>query len=441
MSPTSCQTAPPRARRVKDYIDCGKIVSTKLDAENATRSGWNDVASGSSRQRRYTRPVSGFGQSLRREFRLEPGVDFINHGSFGAAPVAVLAEAERWRSRMEANPDDFLRDVLPAALRAAAAELALFVRAEPTDVAFVENATAAISAVLRSLEFRPGDEILLSSQSYGAVRQAVRFVCDRTGAKPVEARVRVPVSDRAELIDALVQALGPRTRLVIVDHVSSPSGVIWPVAEIIALALSQGARVLVDGAHVPGQLELDLPALGADWYAGNCHKWLFAARGCGFLWSRREAQRELHPLAISHAYGSGFTAEFDWTGTRDFSAWLACGPGIRFLQALGTEAARAYCHSLVVAAGDQIARAWGEPLGGPPHLHGFMMAFRLPPRCPRAATRESAAQLQSLLMREHRVAVAVMPIGGALWTRISAQVYNSAQDYERLLEVGLRGPD
>ena len=384
--------------------------------------------------------MSGFGQRLRREFRLEPGVDFINHGSFGAAPVAVLAEAERWRARMEANPDHFLRELLPDALRAAAAGLARFLHAEPAEIVFVENATAAINAVLRSLEFKPGDEILLSSQSYGAVRQAVRFVCDRTGAKSVEPRVSVPVRDAAGLVEALASALSARTRLVIVDHISSPSGVTWPVAEIIALAHARGAPVLVDGAHAPGQLGLDLPALGADWYAANCHKWLFAARGCGFLWSGREAQAELHPLSISHAYGTGFTAEFDWTGTRDFSAWLAAGAGIRFLQELGTDAVHRYCHELVVAAAERIARAWGEPLGGPPDLHGFMMAIRLPPRWQRAATRESAARLQSLLMREHRIAVAIMPIEGALWARISAQVYNHPADYERLLDIGVRGP-
>ena len=384
--------------------------------------------------------MDGFGQGLRREFRLEPGVDFINHGSFGAPPAAVLAEAERWRSRMEANPDDFLRNSLPAALRAAAAELARFLQAEPADLAFVENATAAVNAVLRSLQFKRGDEILLNSQSYGAVRQAVRFVCERTGAKPVEPRVPFPVRDAAELVQTLAAALSARTRLVIVDHISSPCGVIWPVAEIVALARSRGAQVLLDGAHAPGQLELDLPALGADWYTGNCHKWLFAARGCGFLWSRRTAQAELHPLAISHAYGTGFTAEFDWTGTRDFSAWLAAGAGIRFLQDLGAEAARRYSHGLVVAAAEKIARAWGEPLGGPSALHGSMMAIRLPPRWQGAATRASAAELQSLLMREHRIAVAVMPIEAALWARISAQVYNAAADYERLLDVGLRGP-
>jgi isopenicillin-N epimerase len=384
--------------------------------------------------------MTGFGRSLRHEFRLEPGVDFINHGSFGASPLSVLAAAERWRSQMEANPDAFLRDVVPGALRAAASELARFLHAEPADLVFVDNATAAVNVVLRSLDFKPGDEILLNSQSYGAVRQAVRFVCDRSGAQAVEPHVPVPVRDAAELVAALAAAFSERTRLVIVDHISSPTGLIWPLAEIIALARSRGARVLVDGAHAPGQLELDLPALGADWYAGNCHKWLFAARGCGFLWSRRDAQVALHPLAISHAYGAGFTAEFDWTGTRDFSAWLSAGAGISFLAQLGAEAARRYCHGLAVAAAQKIARAWGEPLAGPPPLHGSMMAIRLPPRWQRGVTREYATKLQSFLMREHRIAVAIMPIEGALWARVSAQVYNEPSDYERLLDVGLRGP-
>ena len=384
--------------------------------------------------------MSGFGQSLRRAFRLEPGVDFLNHGSFGAPPLAVLAAAERWRSQMEANPDGFLREVLPPALRAAAAEVARFLHGEPTDLVFVENATSAINVVLRSVGFKPGEEVLINSQSYRAVRQAVRFACDRSGAKSVEPRVPVPVGDAAQLVAAFAAALSPRTRLVIVDHISSPTGVIWPVAEIIALARSRGAQVLVDGAHAPGQLELDVPALGADWYAGNCHKWLFAPRGCGFLWSRRAAQAELHPLSISHAYGAGFTAEFDWTGTRDFSAWLSAGAGIRFLEELGIAAARRYCHALVIAAAEKMAHAWGEPLAGPAAMHGSMMAIRLPPRWQRAATRENAAQLQSLLLREHRIVVAIMAIEGALWARISAQVYNDAADYQRLLEIGLRDP-
>src|SRR5260370_17076502 len=208
-----------------------------------------------------------FGGALQRKFRLEPGVDFINHGSFGAAPIEVLDAAAAWRDRMEANPDHFLRDVLPTALRNAAGELASFVGADGEDLGFVETATPSINAVLRSLDFKPGDEILINSQSYGAVRQAVRYVCERTGAKVVEPRVSIPVAGPDELVHPVTE----RTRLLIVDHISSPTGLVWPLKEIIAAARKRGTLVLVDGAHAPGQLDLDVPTLGADWYTGNCH--------------------------------------------------------------------------------------------------------------------------------------------------------------------------
>ena len=386
--------------------------------------------------------MPAFGRSLRDRFPLETGVDFLNHGSFGTPPREVLAEVEHWRARMEANPDHFLRDVLPRALREAAGTLARFIGCAPHDLVFVENATAAANVVLRSLQFNSGDEIVLTSQTYGAVRQAVRYVCERSGAIPVEAHVPIPLKDPAQLAGALAPVFGRRTRLLIVDHISSPSGVVWPLAEIASFARARGVPVLVDGAHAPGQIEVNVAQLGVDWYAGNCHKWLFAARGCAFLWSRREAQGELHPLAISHAYGSGFTNEFDWTGTRDFSPWLAVGAGIRFLDDLGAAQARSYCHELAASAAQRIANAWAQPLGGPAAMHAAMAAIRLPTPWQRAApaTRETAARLQSSLLREQRIAVAITPIGEALWARISAQVYNAPDDYERLLEAGRRGP-
>ena len=374
-----------------------------------------------------------FGRALRARFRLEPGVDFLNHGSFGAAPLEVLDAAARWRDQMEANPDRFLRQVLPDALRDAAAELARFLHAEGDDLVFVENATSAVNAVLRSLDFRAGDEILINSQSYGAVRQAVRYVCERTGARAIEPHVPLPIAA------APIAPVGERTRLVIVDHISSPTGLVWPVPEIVAAARKHGALVLVDGAHAPGQLDLDLPALGADWYTGNCHKWLFAPRGCAFLWSRRDRRSEVHPLPISHGYGKGFTEEFDWPGTRDFSAWLAAPAGVRFLHELGPAAVRRYCHQLAVSAAEGVAHAWAQPLAGPAGLHGSMMAIRLPEAWQHAgATRDTARRLQSEFMDRHRIAVAIMAIDGALWARISAQVYNSPGDYDRLIEAGRR---
>jgi isopenicillin-N epimerase len=331
--------------------------------------------------------------------------------------------------------------VLPGELRRAASRLAPIVGAESEDLVFVENATAGMNAVLRSLSFETADEILLTSLSYGAVRKLTRYVCDRSGARCVEPRIPVPVHDNDELLQSLARAFSARTRLLIVDHIASPTGLIWPVTELVALARSHGVPVLVDGAHAPGQVELDIPSLGADWYTGNCHKWLFAPRGCGFLWTGHGRNAAIHPTAISHGYGGGFTAEFDWTGTRDFSAWLAIDAALEFLAAMGAERVRSYCHELVASASAEIARVWREPLAGPPAMHGSMMAIRLPHAWQRAvpATREVAAKLQSLFMREHRIAVAINVIDDALWARVSAQIYNAPEDFERLTQLGLRG--
>jgi isopenicillin-N epimerase len=378
-----------------------------------------------------------FGAAAKREFLLEPGIAFLNHGSFGAAPRVVLEAAEQWRRRMEANPDLFLRDILPGRLRQAAAELARFIQARPDDVVFVDNATAGVNAVLRALEFRARDEILATTHTYGAVRQAIRYVCDRSGAKLVEAQISLPLADERILFSAVADRLSERTRLVVLDHVASPTGLIFPVAELTALARARGVRVLIDGAHGPGQLELDVPALGADWYVGNCHKWLFAPRSCAFLWCRDDSKRDLHPLAISHHYGEGFTAEFDWTGTRDFSAWLAVVDALHFFDRLGAARVRAYNHDLVVTAASRIAELWQTPLDGPAAMHGSMIALRLPPRLQTYGppTRDTARRLQSAILAQHRVVVAIMALGDALWARISGQIYNTPEDYEKLLSL------
>ena len=313
--------------------------------------------------------MTSFGRRLRRKFLLEPGTAFLNHGSFGVTPRSVLAFAERWRKRMEANPDRFMREILPVELRRAAGSLARFLHASARDLAFVENATAGVNAVLRSLAFKPGDEIVATTHTYNAVRQTLRHVCAQSGARLVEARIELPVKDADTLLRAFEDRIGKRTRLVLVDHISSPTGLIFPVKKIARLARSAGARVLVDGAHAPGQLALDIPALGVDWYAGNCHKWLFAPKGCAFLWASRGAQDGLHPPVISHGYQSGFTAEFDWTGTRDFCNWLALPQALEFFAALGPRKIRAYNHRLVADAARLLSEAWASPADAPPQLH------------------------------------------------------------------------
>jgi len=372
--------------------------------------------------------MTRFGLPMRRRFHIERGTAFLNHGSFGTAPLPVLAAADRWRRRMEANPDRFLRWTLPAALRAAAARLAGFLGAEERDLAFVENATSGVNAVLRSLDFRPGDEILSTTHTYNAVRQTIREVCRRSGAKAVEAPIKLPIGSEDDLIAPIRRKLGRKTRLLVLDHIASPTGLIFPIRKLAALAGARGIRVLVDGAHAPGQLSLDIPPLGVDWYAGNCHKWLFAAKGGAFLWARRSAQAGIHPPVISHGYGKGYAAEFDWTGTRDFSAWLSVPDGIEFMRTLNAPRVRTHNHRLAVGAGRTIAAAWGMPLDGPPALHGSMIAIRLPAQLHVRDARE----LMRDIYRQHRIVVAVMAIDGELWARVSAQVYNAPGDYARL---------
>jgi len=360
------------------------------------------------------------------EWLLDPDVAFLNHGSFGATPRTVLAEQARWRERMERHPTSFMSDELPGALRKAAARLAAFVGAEPSDLVFVENATAGCNTVLNALRFSAGDQILLTDHTYPAVKKAAAHVAVRTRAGVVEAAVPFPISDAAEIIAAVKQKLSTRTRLAIFDHVTSQTAIVSPVRELTALAHAAGALVLIDGAHGPGMLDLDVQAVGADWYVGNCHKWLMAPKGCGFLWASPPRQADLHPLVISHGYGRGFTAEFDWTGTRDPSAWLAVPAAIEFHQKLGGPALRERNRTLARNAADMLAQTWNTERGAPDALTGSMAAVRLPLAGP--ATPERANKLRVKLFEQHRIEVPVTCVAGAMWVRVSAQAYNGPED-------------
>ena len=276
-----------------------------------------------------------FGATLRPEWDLDPGLAYLNHGSFGVTPRAVLAVQDEWRRRIDRNPAGFMSTARTPMLRAAATTVAKHLGAEGDDLVFMENATSAANAVLRSLAFKPGDEILITSLGYRAVNHAAAYVASRAGATLVEAKIPLPVADADAIVAAVEAKLSPRTRLAIFDHISSQSAILQPVARLIAAARAAGAEVLIDGAHVPGQLALDIPALGADYYVANLHKWLFVPRGTAILWARPDLQGELHPLTISHGYGGGFLAEFDWTGTRDLSGWLSAPDGIACHQRLG----------------------------------------------------------------------------------------------------------
>ncbi len=375
-----------------------------------------------------TDPV--YGAAARGEWPLDPAVAYLNHGAVGVTPNAVLAAQAAWRARMERNPLRFMTRDLPEALRGASAALASYIGAQGKDLVFVANATAGVNAVLRSLDFRAGDEILLTSLGYGAVAKAARYAAARSGARIVEAAITLPLDDLASVVQAVAARLGPHTRLAVFDHIASSSALVLPVAELTQLAHSAGARVLIDGAHAPGQVPLDLPAIGADWYVGNCHKWLLAPRGCGFLWASPEAQALVHPLTISHGYGAGFLAEFDWTGTRDPTPFLAVPAAIACHERFGGAALMARNDALARDAARLLADRWSTESGRPESAFAAMRTVRLP--LGDAATPDEALMLRRRLSDERRIEVAVIAQPGPLWLRISAQAYNEIADYERL---------
>ena len=380
-----------------------------------------------------TPPLPRYGRDLRPLWLLDPAATFLNHGSYGACPRAVLAAQRRWRDRLEAQPVRFMQDLLPGALRDSGAALAGFLGAGAEDLVFVENATSGVNAVLRSLIVGPGDEILTTSHVYPAVRNAIRQICGGAGAVPIEVPLPFPLHSSQQVVDAIATALGPRTRLVVIDAITSPTAVMMPVAEIAARCRAAGVRLLVDAAHAPGMIPLDVPALGADWVTGNAHKWLFAPKGCAFLWARKAAQDGLHPVVISHGLGHGFAAEFDWVGTRDPSAWLTVGAALDFWRALGGPALMARNRALADEAARMLADAWGTEIGAPAGMRGAMAAIRLP--LPGPAERETALAINRRLWAEHRIEVPVMAFADRLWARISAQAYNDFDDYRRLADA------
>ena len=369
------------------------------------------------------------GAAVRHEWLLDPDWLTVNHGSFGATPRVVLAAQDQWRRRMETQPSAFMGRILPASLRDAAAALGALIGGAGPEIAFVENATVGCNAVLRSLPLRPGDEVLVLSHVYGAVRNAVRHVAERAGARLVEAALPFPGTTEAGVIAALEAGLSSRTRLAVLDHITSPSALVLPVARMAAACRAAGVPVLVDGAHGPGQVTLDMRDIGADWYVGNCHKWLMAPKGAGFLWAAPERQAGLHPVTISHGYGQGFLAEFDWTGTRDPSAFLAVPDAIAFHHRLGGAALMARNTALAAVGAALVARRLGTETGAGGALAGSMGVVRLPLTGEASAARALALRERLL---ESRCDAPLHALVGAIWLRLSAQAYNEAADYERL---------
>jgi isopenicillin-N epimerase len=371
---------------------------------------------------------------------LDPAVEYLNHGSFGACPTAVLDEQSALRAELEREPVDFLSGSLPARIDAARAKLAEFLGADPQDLAFVPNATAGVNAVLRSLELAPSEEILVTSHTYAACRKTVDFVAHRSGARVVIAALPFPCAGEDSVVEAVMRAASARTRVALIDHVTSPTALILPVRRLVEELAARGIDALVDGAHAPGMVPLGLGDLGAAYYTGNAHKWLCAPKGAAFLHVRRDRQSGVHPNVISHGYSAGFHAEFDWIGTLDPTPWLCIPAALRHIGSLlpgGWPAVMQRNRELALRARDVLLERLAVPAPAPDGMIGSMAALPLPPKAG-GAPHDTRALHDWLRARGVEAWLHPHPVP---LVRLSAQLYNRLDQFRHLaalLEEALR---
>ena len=376
---------------------------------------------------------------------LDPEIVFLNHGAFGACPQCVLEFQSQWRARIERQPLQFLVRELETHLDDARECLAQFVGAETCDLVFVPNATSGVNTVLRSLVFQPGDELLTTDHGYNACRNALDFVAERSGAHVVTAKIPFPFRNADEIIMPILACVTPRTRLALLDHVTSQTGIILPIERLVDELSRRGVDTLVDGAHAPGMVPLNLNQIGAAYYTGNCHKWLCAPKGAALLHVRRDKQKLIRPLTISHGANSTrkdrsrFLIEFGWPGTFDSSAWLSVPEAIRFVGSLlpgGWSEVMARNHALAVAARNILCASLqtGEPC--PEEFIGSLTAIPIADAANDALPRLPFNEypLQDALRTKHRIEVPIIswPASPQRLLRVAAQLYNTLPQYDCL---------
>lgn len=385
------------------------------------------------------------GSPLASHWTLDPEITFLNHGSFGACPRVVLEEQTRLRARMEAEPVRFFLRELEPLMDAALAAVGAFVGADPDDLAFVSNASSGVNAVLRSLVFAPGDELLTTDHAYNACRNALDHVAARAGARVVVAKLPFPLASADETIAPIVAAVTPRTKLCLLDAITSPTGLVLPTARIVRALADRGVDTLVDGAHAPGMIPLDLRALGAAYFTGNCHKWVCAPKGAAILHVRRDRQDGLVPTVVSHGANSPrtdrsrFRLLFDWTGTIDPTAALCIPAALRTVASLvpgGWPEVMAKNHALALRARDILCAALRVPPPAPDDMIGSLAAVPLPDTPPNERTSHSLLTtdvLQDALFTQG-IEVPIIPWPGPprRLVRVSAQLYNTPAQYEAL---------
>jgi len=375
------------------------------------------------------------------DFLLSPDMVFLNHGSFGACPIPVLERLHQWQRTIESQPLEWLGRAITRLMAEARGALGAYLGAPADDLVFFPNPTTAINAVMRSmlaappaspLCLTPGDEILTSDHEYGAMLRTWRYFCRHSGVRLVQRPVPLPLTSRQDFTEAFWAGVTPRTRVIFLSHITSRTALIFPLEDILRRARQAGILCIVDGAHVPGHIPLNLQALGADIYTGALHKWLCAPKGAAFLYARPEIQAWLDPLVVSWGYESEqpgpsrFVDYHEWQGTRDMAPFLSVPAAIAYQQAHEWEAVRARCHALAVETRQRVHALTGEQPLSAPEYFGQMVSLRLPQDVEPEA-------LKNALWEQHRIEVPVFRWQGQPFLRVSFQVYNTPADADALL--------
>ena len=370
---------------------------------------------------------------LKEQFLLDPNVVFLNHGSFGATSKPVFRAYQDWQRELERQPVEFLGRRATGLLAESRAALADYLGTQRDNLVYVTNATVGVNIVARSLQLGPGDEVLTTNHEYGACDRTWRFLAQKQGFSYINQPIRMPLTTREDFIEQLWQGVTAQTRVIFLSHITSPTANIFPVDAVCQLARAQGLLTLVDGAHTPGQIPLNLEEIGADFYTGNLHKWLSSPKGAGFLYARPEVQTLLEPLIVSWGWQSEmpgpsqFVDQHEWQGTRDLAAFLSVPTAIQFQKENDWDRVRDACHTLAIEAERRICALTGLPsLYSSDTWFAQMFAARLP-------VETDIVALKSRLYEDFRVEVPLIEWNGHKLIRVSVQGYNTHQDIDSLL--------
>lgn len=368
---------------------------------------------------------------MKSQFLLDPDITYLNHGAFGACPKPVFDDYQKWQLELERQPAAFITRKLPVYLQNSKHALAKYIHCEADDFVFVPNPTFAVNIIMRSIGLGPGDEILASNHEYGAMDRTWEFYCRQSGAKYIRQNISLPVKSKAQIIDEFWKGYSENTKVIFLNQLSSATALIFPVAEICEKARQLGLIVIVDGAHVPGHIPLDVSRIGADFYTGTLHKWMLAPKGSSFLWVKKEFQHKLDPLVVSWGYGNDSTKNqfldfHEFNGTRDMSAFLTAPAVIAFLDANNWAERSRQCKTLILENYERFCDlVASEPIC--PVTSEFLGQM-----CSVPINTDKPAQLKETLISKYKIEIPVMMLNGKTYLRISVNAYNSQDDLDKL---------